>query len=306
MSRPGEAKEAAQSAQPWTVRRILEWTAGFFARKDVDQPRLSAELLLSHVLGVPRIKLYTDYDKVLPDEPLTRYRELVKRAGEQEPIAYLTGIGHFFGLELKVDRRVLIPRPETETLVEHVLQLVRYEAELKTPRVLDLCTGSGCVALAIAQRLPNATAVVGVDISEDALAVARENAATLGLADRVRFLQGDLYAGIDALPDPQPFDLILANPPYIRSDLLPELDRSVKDYEPHLALDGGEDGLLPHRRILADAPNRLTPAGRVFLEIAFDQGEAALALAREVPGLTDPKILRDSGNRDRVLYARRG
>src|SRR4051812_44899715 len=132
--------------EPWTVRRLLEWTTQFFTRKQVDSPRLSAELLLSHVLAAPRIKLYTDYEKVLPDAALSRYRELVKRAGEHEPVQYLTGKAHFFSLELDVTRDTLIPRPETETLVEHVLQAQRNVAGMESPRVLDLCTGSGCIA----------------------------------------------------------------------------------------------------------------------------------------------------------------
>src|SRR3954462_12064267 len=136
----------------WTVRRLLEWTTGFFTRKTIDAPRLSAELLLAHVLQVPRIKLYTDYERALTDTQLTTYRELVRRAGEEEPIAYLTGRAHFFNLEFEVTRDVLIPRPDTETLVENVLQLARRTSGFETPRILDLCTGSGCIAAAIAHH----------------------------------------------------------------------------------------------------------------------------------------------------------
>src|SRR3954469_20353810 len=155
-------------SEPWTVRRILEWTTAFFTRKEVDAPRLSAELLLSHVLGVPRIKLYTDYERALSEKDLTTFRALVQRGAEHEPIAYLTGRAHFFGLEFEVDRGVLIPRPDTETLVENVLQLARNQAGFEAPRVLDLCTGSGCVAAAIAHRLKAAT-VVAIDISLPAI-----------------------------------------------------------------------------------------------------------------------------------------
>src|SRR3982750_1779079 len=129
---------------PWTVRRLLEWTTSFFTRKDIDSPRLSAELLLAHVLNVPRIKLYTDYERPLAEQDLTRFRALVQRAAEQEPIAYLTGKAHFFNLELEVNRDVLIPRPDTETIVENVLQLSRNAPGFASPRVLDLCTGSAC------------------------------------------------------------------------------------------------------------------------------------------------------------------
>jgi len=159
------------SNEPWTVQRLLEWTSGFFARKEVDGARLSAELLLAHVLDVPRIKLYTNYQNVVSEKQLAQFRELVRRAGEHEPVAYLTGRGWFFNLEFEVSPKVLIPRADTETLVENVLQLARNTAGFEAPRVLDLCTGSGCIAAAIAHRLKNAV-VIATDISPDAVEVA--------------------------------------------------------------------------------------------------------------------------------------
>lgn len=291
-------------AETWTVRRLLEWTAAFFTRKEVDSPRLSAELLLAHVLAVPRIKLYTDYLRPLAEAELTRYRELVRRAAEQEPIAYLTGRAHFFNLEFEVTRDVLIPRPDTETLVENVLQTVRIQTGLEAPRVLDLCTGSGCVACVVAHRLKAAT-VFATDISPPAVAVARRNVDRLGLADRVTVETGDLYDPLSRAVDARPFDLILANPPYIRSDLVPRLDRNVRDYEPVQALDGGPDGLSLHRRILAGAADRLVPGGRVYLEIAFDQGAGAKELAGGDEAFEDVRILKDYGGNDRVLTVRK-
>jgi len=290
--------------EAWTVRRILEWTTGFFTRKGIDSPRLSAELLLAHVLGVPRIRLYTDYERVLKDEQLAAMRALVQRAAEEEPIAYLTGRAHFFNLEFEVNRDVLIPRPDTETLVENVLQLARNQAGFEAPRVLDLCTGSGCVAAAIAHRL-KAAVVVATDVSEPAVALARRNVERLGLAGRVTVERGDLFEPISKLPDPLPFDLIVANPPYIPTAQVQTLDRSVRDYEPLGALDGGIDGLVLHRRILKEAPARLVPGGRVFLEIAFDQGESATQVAMEYPQFEDVRLLKDYGGRDRVLTLRK-
>jgi release factor glutamine methyltransferase len=291
-------------SQPWTIRRLLEWTTPFFTRKGLDSPRLSAELLLSHVLKVPRIKLYTDYERLLSDPDLAAFRALVQRAVEHEPIAYLTGVAHFFGLEFQVTRDVLIPRPETETIVEHVLQLVRNQAGLEAPRVLDLCTGSGCVAAAIAHHLKSAT-VLATDISPAAVEVARRNIERLGLSGRVVVEQGDLYDALAKVVDIQPFHLIVSNPPYIPTAQIPQLDRNVRDYEPPAALDGGPDGLAVHRRILAHAADRLLPQGRIFLEIAFDQGEAARQLLAGYPDLDEPRILKDDGARDRVLTARR-
>ena len=292
---------------PWTVKRLLEWTAPFFARKDVDSPRLSAELLLSHVLNVPRIKLYTDYERVVPDKDLARYRTLVQRASEQEPIAYLTGRAHFFNLEFEVTRDVLIPRPDTETLVENVLQLARNASGFESPRVLDLCTGSGCVAAAIAHHLKAAT-VVAIDNSEPALAVARRNVERLGLAERVVLELGDLFEPISRLVDARPFDLIVANPPYIATARIETLDRSVREYEPTAALDGGIDGLAVIRRILEGAPSRLRAGGRVYVEIAFDQAAAALEVARQHEAhFDDVRVLKDHAGNDRVLTAlRRG
>ena len=288
----------------WTVRRLLEWTAAFFARKRVEPARLSAELLLAHVLKVSRIKLYTDYERPLADKELAVYRELVRHAGEQEPIAYLTGKAHFFNLELEVTRDVLIPRPDTETLVENVLQLARHQSGFESPRVLDLCTGSGCIAAAIAYHLKTAV-VTATDVSPAAVAVARRNVERLGLQGRVLVEEGDLFEPLSRVVDAQPFDLIVSNPPYIPTAQIEALDRSVRDYEPIAALDGGLDGLALHRRILTEAPARLAPGGRIYLEIAFDQGAPAEQVAREYEAFDEVRILKDYGGRDRVLAARR-
>ncbi len=294
----------AESGAEWTVRRLLEWTTGFFTRKTVDSPRLSAELLLSHVLSVPRVKLYTDYERPLSDKDLAAYRALVQRASEQEPIAYLTGKAHFFNLEFEVTRDVLIPRPDTETLVENVIQLKRHQPGMEAPRVLDLCTGSGCVAAAIAHNL-KAAVVLATDISPAAVEVAKRNLQKLGLAERVSVEQGDLFEPLARLVDVQPFHLIVSNPPYIPSGQIPTLDRSVKDYEPLQALDGGPDGLTIHRRILEQAPDRLLPGGRVYLEIAFDQGKLAKEVAQSFEVFDDVRILKDHAGNDRVLTLRK-
>jgi release factor glutamine methyltransferase len=289
---------------PWTVRRLLEWTTGFFQKKNVDSPRLSAELLLAHVLDYPRIKLYTDYERELSEPMLTRFRGLVQRAGEQEPIAYLTGKAHFFSLEFDVGPGVLIPRPDTETLVETAIGYARNTTGLETPRILDLCTGSGCIAAALAKSLPTAQ-VIAIDKSEKAAAVAKANMDKLGLADRVTVVTGDLFAPLADMVDVRPFDLITANPPYIPTDQIAGLDRNVKDYEPLEALDGGMDGLMIHHRILHEGLDRLVPGGRMYLEIAFDQADAALEAASKVPGYEDWRILKDHGGNDRVLTVRK-
>jgi release factor glutamine methyltransferase len=296
---------ATMSETPWTVRKTLEWTTSFFTRKGVEAPRLSAELLLAHVLAIPRIKIYTDYERELTDADRGKLRGLVTRAGEHEPIAYLTGRAHFFNLEFDVTRDVLIPRPDTETLVENVIQAVRRQLVLDAPRVLDLCTGSGCVAAAIAHGLKNAV-VIATEVSPAAAAVARGNVEKLGLTGRVTVEEGDLFEPLKRIVDPQPFDLIVANPPYIPTGQIESLDRSVRDYEPLKALDGGEDGLALHRRIVAEAPGRLNAGGRIFLEIQFDQGPAARELFAGIGEAWDEvRVLKDHAGHDRVVTARK-
>jgi release factor glutamine methyltransferase len=284
----------------WTIQRLLEWTTPFFTRKGVDSPRLSGELLLAHVLNVPRIKLYTDYQRIVAAEDLARFRSLVQRAAEAEPVAYLTGRAGFFNLELDVTSDVLIPRPDTEVLVENVIRLARTQPGLERPRVLDLCTGSGCVALAIAANIKDSL-ITAVEISHPAAKIARQNAARLKLTERVNILEGDLYAALVSPEDRRSFDIIVANPPYIATAKIETLDRCVRDYEPRSALDGGPDGLAIHRRILAGAAERLNAGGHVLLEIAFDQGPSALDLPKQHSELANARLLKDYAGNDRVL-----
>ena len=194
--------------------------------------------------------------------------------------------------------------PDTETLVENVLQFVRHQTGFESPRVLDLCTGSGCIAAAVAHHLKSAV-VTAIDISPAAVEVARKNIERLNLAGRVIVEQGDLFEPLKSMVDVQPFQLIVSNPPYIATAKMESLDRSVRDYEPRLALDGGPDGLTIHRRILEQAAARLVPGGRVYLEIAFDQGEPAMQVAGEYTAFDDAKVLKDFGGNDRVLTLRR-
>ncbi|MBC8105820.1 MAG: peptide chain release factor N(5)-glutamine methyltransferase, partial [Anaerolineae bacterium] len=211
---------------------------------------------------------------------------------------------HFFNLEFEVTADVLIPRPDTETLVENVMQLARNQTGFEAPRVLDLCTGSGCIAAAIAHHLKSAT-VIAIDVSEKAIAVARRNIEQLKLTDRVTIEQGDLYEPLSRMVDAQPFDVIVANPPYIATAKIEELDKSVKDYEPIIALDGGLDGLAMLRRILEQSPQRLRSSGRLYIEIAYDQAAAALDAAKTYEELEDVRVLKDNAGNDRVLTARR-
>jgi release factor glutamine methyltransferase len=266
----------------WTPLKLVAWTQGYFARAGVDAPRLTAELLLAHALGCDRVRLYLDFDKPLAENELGAYRELVKRRAGGEPTAYLTGRKDFFGRTFKADRRALVPRPETELLVEAALAALPEEGAL-----LDLGTGSGCVAVTVALERPRAR-VLATDLSAEALALARENAEALGAS--VELFQGDLYA---PLPPELRFDVVAANPPYVPSPEVPGLARELS-HEPALALDGGEGGLAVARRVVAGAPPRLRPGGvlavemheshreslpRLCLEAGFERAEARQDLA---------------------------
>jgi len=251
-----------------TVLEAIQRSAEFLAKKGVDSPRLQVELLLSSVLLVPRLKLYLDFDRKLTPAELEAARELARRRGHREPLQHILGSTCFCGLEIKVNRHVLVPRPETERLAERAWQ---YLCGRDSPgaTALDFGTGSGCVAIAVAANCPDAR-VHAADISAEALRFARENAVSNNVADNIQFHCGNGFA---ALPSGVSFDLIVANPPYIPSAEIDALAPEVRDYDPRLALDGGADGLDFYRRLAAEAPGFLRPAGRMMLESGDGQTE---------------------------------
>lgn len=280
---------------PWTIERVLGWTKGYFADKGLDTPRLDAELLIADALGIDRMRIYLDHHKPLRADELAGIRERVRRRGRREPVAYITGNRGFWSLDLTVDPRVLVPRPDTERLVERAI--ARLDG-VEGARVVDVGTGSGAIALALAHAKPD-SAVLAIDRSPDALDVARANAARNGL-ERVEFAQGDLLAGVEG-----PFDLVASNPPYIPSAVIDGLMPEVARYEPRLALDGGPDGLDLIRRLIPQAAERLTPGGALLIEIGHDQGPAAQALCAADERFEAVQIVEDYGGNDRVLEATR-
>jgi release factor glutamine methyltransferase len=251
-----------------TVLEVIQRSSGFLARKGVESPRLQIELLLAHALGVPRLKLYLNFEQQLTAANLETVRELVRRRGKREPLQHIIGSTSFCGLEIKVNRHVLVPRPETELLAERAWQFL---APLKPPAgvALDFGTGSGCLAMALASQCSGAH-LHASDISEAALRVARENAALNQMSGQIQFHLGDGFA---ALPRGLSFDLIVSNPPYIPSAEIEALAPEVRDHDPRLALDGGADGLDFYRRLAAEAADRLRPAGRLMLEAGDGQSE---------------------------------
>jgi release factor glutamine methyltransferase len=290
-------KDRADNGGPWTVGRLLDWTAGFLAGKGSESPRLDAEVLLAHALGCRRIDLYTRYDEAAPEEARSRFRELVRRRLEGCPVAYLVGRKEFYGLALEVSPAVLIPRPDTEFVVIEFLRLAK---DLPRPRVLDIGTGSGNIPITVAKQHAGAI-VTAVDLSADALAVARRNADKHGVADRIRFLHGDLFA---PLAEGERFDFILSNPPYIAQEDLPRLPVGVRDYEPHLALDGGPGGYRVLERLLDGAPRFLEPGGYLIVEIGAPQeGPVRERFARYSCYELAPTVY-DYSRHPRVLCAR--
>jgi len=286
------------SDEPWTVGRLLAWTTGWLAERGSESPRLDAEVLLAHVRGCPRIQLYTAFDEVLAEEPRTRFRELVKRRGAGEPVAYLVGGREFYSLPLAVSPAVLVPRPETESLVVRVLDLCR---EASAPRIVDVGTGSGAIAIAVAKHLPRA-AVVASDLSAAALEVARANAARHGLAERLAFVESDLLAAPELAG---PWDVIVSNPPYVREDEFAGLPRDVRDHEPRAALVAGPRGVEVIERLAAEAVGRLRPGGWLVLEAGPTIAGEVEGILAGTAGLEPAATLKDLARLPRVFQARR-
>lgn len=286
------------TSQSWTTRTLLAWIADRFAAAGLDSPRLSAEILLTHVIGGGRLGLYTDPDRPASDAERGRLRELVRRALAHEPVQYLVGAWSFYGIELATDARALIPRPSTETLVERVL----LEAKSRPMgTIVDLCTGSGCVAIALARHLPGSR-VIATDVSAEALSLAADNLNRTGLTERIELREGALF---DPIAGEGPFDAIVANPPYIPDREWDDVAANVREHEPHGALRGGADGLDLIRPILDEAPGLLAAGGLLAVELAAGHARTVLRSAERDDRLAGAELIADHEGHDRVLLARR-
>ena len=274
----------------WTIGKILNWTKQYFEEKGVDTPRLDAEVLLSHILKCDRIHLYVNFDRPLVEEELAAYRQMVKARVQRMPVAYILGEKEFMGHTFRVTPDVLIPRPDTEILVEEAIRLL---AEKECPRIVDIGTGSGAILLSVLKGTEGSTGVA-VDLSPKALAVAKSNGDRLGLAERADFCLGDLYAPVDGV-----FDAILSNPPYIPVRDMVSLAPEVKQ-EPEMALVGGVDGLDFYRRLIEDAPRYLKEGGIVLFEVGIYQAQDVAELGK-VRGFRTQRILPDYAGIDRVV-----
>lgn len=284
----------------WTIQKLLTWLTEYLTQKGVDSPRLSAELLLSHVLGLKRIELYTQFGKEVPQEQLDKLRDLVKRAGLHEPVAYLVGRAEFYSIEFEVTSDCLIPRPETEHLVQRAIEFLRKRGGSQL--VCDLCAGCGIIAVAIAKNVPEAK-VIATDISAGALAVAAKNIEKHNLKERIELREGDLFEPL--IPPLDQFDLIASNPPYVSAAEYETLDKNVKDYEPRVALYAGEGGLDVYRRIAEKVGPFLKPDGILLLEIGYTQGPAVRDLLEQTGAFARIEIEKDFQKHDRVVVARR-
>ena len=289
--------------QNWTIQKLLNWTTEYLTDKAIDSPRLSAELLLSHVVGLKRIELYTQFDRPVTQQQLDQLHGLVKRAGQYEPIAYLTGKIEFYCLEFQVSPDCMIPRPETELLVERAIEFLRSRNGKQL--VCDLCTGCGCIAIALARNYPDAS-IIATDISDAALAVAAKNIEKHQLKDRIKLLCGDLFDPLVPQLDVEKFDLIVCNPPYVSAPEFEKLDRNIKDYEPRLALFAGVDGLDVYRRIIEKADSFLKPDAALMLEVGYRQGQAVRELLEKANCFAEISIEKDPhNNNDRIIIAKK-
>ena len=284
--------------EPVTVLEVIQRGSEYLSRRGVDSPRLQMELMLAHVLSLPRLKLYLEFERVLSESEAGRMREMVRRRGEREPLQHILGTVNFCGWELAVDRRVLVPRPETELLAERAWQFLeqRLAQTGAAGAVLDLGTGSGCLAIIVAKKVPLAE-VHAVDVSAEALEVARANAARHEA--KVTFYEGDYFS---ALAAETRLDLIVSNPPYIPQGDLDQLQPEVRDFDPPLALNGGLDGLVHYRRLASEGLERLNPGGRLMLELGDGQAASVGAIFGQA-GWRVEAVDKDYAGMERILVA---
>jgi len=271
----------------WTILEILNWTKDFFSESKIENPRLQAELIISHVLGLKRLELYLQYDSIVKQHHRDLIKQMIKRRRSLEPLQYILGETYFYGYRFKVDPAVLIPRPETEYLIENIIQHI---GDFKS--ILDIGTGSGCIAVTLARELPEVS-IDAVDISKKALENAAQNAA-LNKAE-VNFFQSNIFSRID-----KKYDLIVSNPPYISESSYRNLPDEVKKYEPKIALLGGKDGLFFYRKILEQAKDHLNDNGKIYLEIGYDQNEEIKFIA-EKNDFQKIEILKDLNGFYRIM-----
>jgi release factor glutamine methyltransferase len=284
--------------EPWTILKLLHWTTDYFQKNKVVEPRTSAEVLLAHLLSEDRLFLYLNYDRPMEAEELATFRTFVKRRLEGEPNQYITGMQEFWSLPFRVNPDVLIPRPETEVLLETVLEFLGSpETEV---RVLDLGTGSGAIAVALAREF-DLIKIVATDSSMAAVKLAQENASLNQVESKIHFVCADMFSAFSSVS--RKFAVVATNPPYVSHTEFSELPREIRDYEPRHALNGGPDGLAAIKHIIKEAPAVLSQGGALIMEIGGDQTESVSALVRDSQRYARYQIIKDYSGLDRVLLA---
>ena len=287
-----------------TVLEILNWSTNYLKDHQIENPRLNAELLLCHSLGLSREGVYTRFRSPIREGEKATLERLINRRISGEPLQYILGHQEFWSIDFKVDPRVLIPRPETEILVEQSLSIISKTPFKKLLFVLEIGTGSGAVAISLAKEVKNMF-LVATDISWEALMLARENAKTSDVLHQIQFVHGSLVAPFRVMKEREPFDLILSNPPYIAGPEMEGLAREVKDYEPLIALNGGEDGLAFYRNIISQAPVYLKKGGWLLLEVGQFQGEEISELIENEGDFLKPEFIQDLSGIERVVKVQR-
>lgn len=287
------------------IKELLQIGETALTKAGCSDPRIDAEILMCHLLSLTKSQLFIKYPSLLDEKTCHEYFELVDRRSTGVPVQYITGEQEFMGLSFRVNEHVLIPRQDTETLVEEVMESIKDRRQKgrshgENYRILDLCCGSGAIGLSLA-KLVQDVKVTASDISEKALTVAKENAKGIGVEKKVKFVQGDLFASLRKGLGSKKYHYILSNPPYIPRNVIPSLQREVREHEPILALDGGEEGLDFYRRILAEAPDYLSKNGILFMEIGYDQGEALGRLIAESGKYQAWEIIKDLAGLDRIV-----
>ncbi len=292
------------STKIWTIKELLKVTTDYLKTKEIDSPRLVAEILLAHQLNINRVKLYLNFDQPLRKSEITGYRSLIKRRLGREPLQYITGIQEFWSQDFIVGMQVMIPRPESELLVEQVISLCKGGRlpENQSPSILDLGTGSGVLAISLAGELEEAS-IWASDIFRDALNLARLNTQKHGVEGRIEFCPGDMWQAF--LDQDLRFDIILSNPPYIASEAIDTLPAEVRDYEPRLALDGREEGMYFISKIIMEGPKYLSPGGWLLLEMDPKQTTKAFRLIEESDSYREKVRLKDFSNHYRVVIAKK-
>lgn len=283
----------------WTISTLLDWTTIYFTNHKIEEPHLEAEILLAHALKIKRIELYMQHERVLKEEELAAFKQLILRRIKREPTAYIIGYKPFMSLDLNVTKDVLIPRPETEKLVEESISLVKLTGK-DIVHVADIGTGSGAIGVSVAKYCKSAK-VYATDISKAAIGVAESNAEKHGVKERISFYLGDLFSPI---PEGIKFDLILSNPPYIKTSEIKDLQPEISKYEPAGALDGGPDGLDYYRKIISQAPNYLADSGYLLLEAGYGQADNIVEMIKNTGSFRETKKVKDLSGIDRVILAK--